>query len=175
MSSSRREGDRTNKGRKVAPMSETVASAWVSRGGSLGKRGRGDIRYVSICDQGAERGGGGGRGGVVFCWRDILTYSDHQEGARLSCKMQIVPSNLAETTVWNDVQGLATMSRHRLTLPSYNLPSNKSQSSKPSPSPTTHRNALIAESVKKGGTKPHLGIDCQKAPLQGAHRRHSKR
>lgn len=32
-----------------------------------------------------------------------------------------------------------------------------------------------AESVKKGGTKPHLGIDCQKAPLQGAHRRHSKR
>lgn len=42
-------------------------------------------------------------------------------------------SNLAETTAWNDVQGLAydVLTFVRLTLPSsYNLPSNKSQSSK---------------------------------------------
>jgi hypothetical protein len=56
-----------------------------------------------------------------------------EASCRLFLRFLQMWSNLAETTAWNDVQGLAydVLTFVRLTLPSsYNLPSNKSQSSK---------------------------------------------
>jgi hypothetical protein len=54
MSISRREGEgieRSNGRAESGPDGETVravASAWVSRGCGLDKRGRGDIKYVTV-------------------------------------------------------------------------------------------------------------------------------
>ena len=51
MSSSRREGEgieRSNGRAESGPDGGTEASAWVSRGCGLDKRGRGDIKYVTV-------------------------------------------------------------------------------------------------------------------------------